>query len=85
MLFVSLLCVAAINANYVVDDSHGLGLRWEGIGAISGGGATTKLLMDYDPKVASDILDFLFLPGFGLSLQMLKVEIGSDTDATEGE
>lgn len=44
-----------------------------GVGAISGGGATTKLLMDYDPKVASDILDYLFLPNFGLNLQMLKV------------
>ena len=62
----------------------GLGLRWEGVGAISGGGATTKLLMDYDPAVASDILDYLFRPSFGLNLQMLKVEIGGDTDATEG-
>ena len=56
---------------YLVDDSTGLGLRWEGVGAISGGGATTKLLMDYKPEVASDILDFLFLPNFGLHLQML--------------
>ena len=67
-----------------MDDTDGLGLRWEGVGAISGGGATTKLLMDYDPKVAADILDYLFLPNFGLNLQMLKVEIGGDTDATEG-
>ena len=64
--------------------SEQLGLQFDGIGAISGGGATTKLLMDYDPKVASDILDYLFLPNFGLSLQILKVEIGGDTDATEG-
>ena len=70
---------------YPVDDRPaGLGLRWEGVGAISGGGATTKLLMDYDPSVASDILDYLFKPNFGLSLQMLKVEIGGDSDATEG-
>jgi galactosylceramidase len=40
--------------------------------------------MDYEPQVASDILDYLFKPGFGLALQMLKVEIGGDTDATEG-
>jgi galactosylceramidase len=40
--------------------------------------------MDYDPKVASDILDFLFTPNFGLNLQILKVELGGDTDATEG-
>jgi galactosylceramidase len=68
----------------VLDDST-LGLRWEGVGAISGGGATTKLLMDYDPAVASDILDFLFKPNYGLNLQILKVELGGDTDATEGK
>jgi galactosylceramidase len=82
LIYTALLSMA--KSAYVVDDSNGLGLRWEGIGAISGGGATSKLLRDYDPKVASDILDFLFLPNFGLSLQILKVEIGSDTDATEG-
>ena len=59
-------------------------MRWEGVGAISGGGATSKLLRDYDPAVASDILDFLFLPQFGLNLDILKVEIGGDCDATEG-
>ena len=69
---------------YTVDDTAGLGMRWEGVGAISGGGATTKLLMDYDPKVASDILDFMFTPGFGLDLDILKVEMGGDTDSTEG-
>jgi hypothetical protein len=40
--------------SYPVDDTPGLGLRWEGVGAISGGGATTKLLMDYDSNIASD-------------------------------
>jgi galactosylceramidase len=40
--------------------------------------------MDYEPSVASNILDYLFLPSFGLNLQMLKVEIGGDSDATEG-
>ena len=28
---------------HTLDDSGGLGLRWEGIGAISGGGATSKV------------------------------------------
>ena len=58
---------------YTLDDSLGLGLRWEGVGAISGGGATSKLLMDYDDEVVSNILDFLFVPNFGLNLQLLKV------------
>eukprot|EP00036_Acanthoecidae_sp_10tr_P021481 CAMPEP_0206318684 /NCGR_PEP_ID=MMETSP0106_2-20121207/17335_1 /ASSEMBLY_ACC=CAM_ASM_000206 /TAXON_ID=81532 /ORGANISM="Acanthoeca-like sp., Strain 10tr" /LENGTH=746 /DNA_ID=CAMNT_0053750429 /DNA_START=12 /DNA_END=2252 /DNA_ORIENTATION=+ len=69
---------------YTVDATPGLGMRWEGVGAISGGGATTKLLMDYDAATASDILDFLFLPNFGLDLDILKVEVGGDTDSTEG-
>ena len=34
--------------------------------------------------MSSDILDFLFLPNKGLNLNILKVELGGDTDATEG-
>jgi galactosylceramidase len=59
-------------------------MRWEGVGAISGGGATTKLLMDYPKDVVADILDFMFKPNFGLDLDILKVEMGGDTDSTEG-
>jgi galactosylceramidase len=40
--------------------------------------------MDYDENVVSDILDFMFLPNFGLDLDILKVEMGGDTDSTEG-
>lgn len=68
----------------VLDDTPGFGLTFDGVGAISGGGATSRLLYDYDPAVASDILDYLFKPNFGLSLHMLKVEIGGNADATEG-
>ena len=57
---------------YLIDDTQGLGMRWEGVGAISGGGATSKLLMDYDSDVVSDILDFMFKPNFGLDLDILK-------------
>lgn len=69
---------------YIIDDGQGLGLTFDGIGAISGGGATSKLLYDYPDEVASKILDVLFTPGQGLSLHMLKVEIGGDTDSTQG-
>ena len=31
-----------------------------------------------------EVLDFLFKPDYGLNLQILKVEVGGDTDATEG-
>ena len=36
------------------------------------------------PQVSADILDYLFLPNKGLNLNILKVELGGDTDATEG-
>lgn len=55
-----------------------------GIGAISGGGATSKLLQNYPQKQRDEILDYLFLPNFGASLHMLKVEIGGDSQSTEG-
>jgi galactosylceramidase len=74
-----------LGAPFRIDASAApLGSRWQGVGAISGGGATSKLLLDYDPAVASDIFDFLFKPSFGASLDLLKVEVGGDADATEG-
>jgi len=51
---------------------------FDGIGAVSAG-ATSRLLVDYDEKERSDILDLLFKPGIGAELQLLKVEIGGDT------
>ena len=32
--------------------------------------------------MVSDVLDFLFKPNFGLNLDILKVEMGGDTDST---
>ena len=58
--------------------------RFDGVGGISGGGATSRLLVEYPDEVQSEILDFLFLPNFGASLQILKVEIGSDAQSTDG-
>ena len=69
---------------YTLDDSHDLGHMFNGMGAISGGGATSKLLYDYSEPARSNVLDYLFLPSFGASLHMLKVEMGGDADATEG-
>jgi hypothetical protein len=57
---------------------------FEGIGALSGGGGVTRLLLDYDPAIQQDILDILFKPNAGASLQIIKVEIGGDTQSTEG-
>ena len=55
---------------------------FDGVGAISGGGAVSVFLRAYVEPQRSQILDFLFLPGFGASLQILKVEIGSDAQST---
>eukprot|EP01084_Bolivina_argentea_P189282 325544_1 len=54
-----------------------------GTGALSAG-ASSRLLIDYDEPYRSQILDYLFKPNFGASLQILKVEIGGDTWSTCG-
>jgi galactosylceramidase len=71
-------------ATYAISDEHGVGRVFEGVGAISGGGATSRLLVDYSDPYRAQILDYLFLPNFGASLQILKVEIGGSCDSTNG-
>jgi hypothetical protein len=60
------------------------GRTFDGIGAISGGGGNSRLLIDYPPAQRQQILDYLFKPGYGADLQILKVEIGGDTNSTDG-
>ncbi|XP_076834877.1 galactocerebrosidase [Brachyhypopomus gauderio] len=69
---------------YVIDDTVGLGRAFDGVGGLSGGGATSRLLVNYDEPYRSQILDYLFKPNFGASLQILKVEIGGDAQTTDG-
>jgi len=59
------------------------GFIFDGIGAISAG-ASTRLLYDYPEPERSQILDYLFKPNYGAALQILKVEIGSDMNSTDG-
>lgn len=66
------------------DNTQGLGRQFDGIGGLSGGGATSKLLVNYPVKQLDEILDYLFKPNFGASLQILKVEIGGDIQSTDG-
>ena len=54
-------------------NTSALGKTFDGVGGLSGGGATTRLLVDYPPAQRDDVLDFLFKPGHGASLHMLKV------------
>lgn len=60
------------------------GASFDGIGALSGGGGVTRLLIDYPPEIQQDIYDILFKPNAGAALQIIKVEIGGDTQSTEG-
>eukprot|EP01051_Picozoa_sp_SAG22_P024111 SAG22_NODE_6538_length_842_cov_0.709287_1_plen_144_part_00 len=48
---------------------------YRGHGMLSAG-ASSRLLMDYAEPHRSEILDVLFKPGYGASLDMLKIEIG---------
>jgi hypothetical protein len=60
------------------------GRVFDGVGAISGGGGNTRLLFDYPEPQRGQILDYLFRPGVGAALQILKVEVGGDTNSTSG-
>uniref|UniRef100_A0A8C5T6X2 Galactocerebrosidase n=1 Tax=Malurus cyaneus samueli TaxID=2593467 RepID=A0A8C5T6X2_9PASS len=71
-----------VTDTYVLDDMDGLGREFDGIGAVSGGGATSRLLVNYQEPYRSQILDYLFKPNFGASLHILKVEIGGDAQST---
>lgn len=64
-------------------DGEGHGPVFDGIGAVSAG-ASSRLLIDYPEPERSQILDYLFKPGYGAALQHLKVEIGADVDSTDG-
>ncbi|MBL1086988.1 galactosylceramidase [Streptomyces actinomycinicus] len=54
------------------------------MGAISGGGGNSRLLIDYPESQRNQILDYLFKPGYGAALQILKLEIGGDANTTDG-
>lgn len=58
--------------------------RFDGIGAVNGGGATSVLLRDYPEPQRSQILDLVFRPRFGASVSTMLVEIPGDGNATQG-
>ena len=60
------------------------GSEFAGLGAISGGGGNSRLLIEYPRRQRQQILDYLFKPGYGADLQILKIEIGGDSYATDG-
>jgi hypothetical protein len=74
---------SAATASITVNGTQG-GRTFDGIGAISGGGGNSRLLADYPAAEQQQIYDYLFKPGYGADLQILKVEIGGDTNSTDG-
>eukprot|EP01064_Diplonema_japonicum_P018636 TRINITY_DN27337_c0_g1_i1.p1 TRINITY_DN27337_c0_g1~~TRINITY_DN27337_c0_g1_i1.p1 ORF type:complete len:826 (+),score=211.85 TRINITY_DN27337_c0_g1_i1:46-2523(+) len=79
---ISMLVTAAVGS--IVVNRNDLGAVFDGLGGLSGGGATSRLLVDYKEPQRTQILDYLFKPNFGASLQILKVEIGGDSQSTDG-
>ena len=57
---------------------------FDGIGALSGGGGNSRLLIDYPEPERTQILDYMFKPHYGASLQMLKLEIGGGGFSSDG-
>ena len=57
---------------------------YDGVGAVLGGGGNARYLMDYPQPERSQILDYLFKPGYGASLQVLKLEIGGGANSSDG-
>ncbi|MFD8496718.1 ricin-type beta-trefoil lectin domain protein [Amycolatopsis sp. NPDC059657] len=74
---------ASAATSITINGSSG-GRVFDGVGAISGGGGNSRLLIDYPEPERGQILDYLFKPGAGASLQSLKIEIGGDTNSTSG-
>ena len=61
-------------------DPKGPGRMYDGVGAISSSSAL--LFYDYPEPQRSQMLDYLFKPSYGASLDILKFEIGGDTNST---
>ena len=65
-------------------DGNAGGKRFDGIGLVNGGGATSVLLKDYPEPQRSQILDLVYKPKFGASVSALFVEIPGDGNSTQG-
>lgn len=64
--------VCAVAGGPIVLDGNAVAFTYDGIGGLSAG-ASSRLLWDYPPEIASDILDFLYLPKHGAALAINKV------------
>ena len=84
LILVACLPTAKLRAQVNITlDPKQPGRTFEGIGAVSAG-ASSRLLIDYPEPEQSQVLDYLFKPDYGASLQHLKVEIGGGVNSTDG-
>ena len=81
-MIISTLSVAAQQT--VTISGKNTGKRFDGIGIVNGGGATSVLLKDYPEKQRSEIMDMVYKPMFGASVSALLVEIPGDGNSTQG-
>lgn len=81
----SWLAATAVFADQTITiNGTGGGKTFDGVGGVSGGGATSVLLKDYVEPQRSQILDYLFKPKFGAAMSALLVEIPGDSNSTQG-
>ncbi|MEO5912219.1 MAG: hypothetical protein ABIP95_15130, partial [Pelobium sp.] len=78
------LFTMSANAQTITLNGNAGGKKFEGVGAVSGGGATSVLLKDYPEKQRNEVLDLLFKPNFGASMNALMVEVPGDGNSTQG-
>lgn len=86
-LLVPILCIAATPvpaSQTIVLDGRAGGPRFDGIGVVDGGGATSVLLKDYPEPMRGKLLDLLYKPHFGASVSTLIAEIPGDGNSTQG-
>lgn len=77
--FLQLFSYSSAISNIFINGSI-VGRRFDGIGGLSGGGATSRLLPSYqNATILNDILNLLFKPFYGGSLHTLKAEVGGDS------
>ncbi|WP_034261579.1 ricin-type beta-trefoil lectin domain protein [Actinospica robiniae] len=81
---VAAVAAPAQAATSITVNGASAGRTFDGVGAISGGGGNSRLLIDYPEPERSQLLDYMFKPDYGASAQILKVEIGGDTNSTSG-
>src|SRR6478609_6232152 len=85
LLITALLTVSSIAQTQIVSlKGDAGGKRFDGIGIVNGGGATSVLLKDYPEPQRSQILDLVYKPKFGASVSALLVEIPGDGNSTQG-